>query len=262
MAYVEQGTLVRGSSLREIIELCRRHFPGAAVETVREDGDFVLRVRGGGEDFDSLIVHFEGERVFAAKLPLDAARLEPGPLRLDPSALPRLEPGYRPLWGRLRRVFAELPSVAELRQQLDEGEIAAALVVSCAPLLVAAYARELDSICVLRFPEAVAADRPELAVGDKLLTVNRYRERAGPQRVYAIDLIGDPKGCETWTDFTPLIADFVTRDREALEDHKRVLGDAEWGRVEELAACWRAGPDKRIRDGRPQHAGTPARIEE
>ena len=64
------GTLHRFDSASAIVAHCRRRYPTADVQTGQLDGEFLLTVRSPeGVDFESLIVHFEGEETYAVMLP-------------------------------------------------------------------------------------------------------------------------------------------------------------------------------------------------
>ncbi|MCP3670146.1 MAG: hypothetical protein GY814_06870 [Gammaproteobacteria bacterium] len=69
MGFIEQGTIHRFNSVTELIALCRTQFPSAKASAANNSGDFILRVRGGGLRFDSLIVHSEGSRCYLVMLP-------------------------------------------------------------------------------------------------------------------------------------------------------------------------------------------------
>ena len=57
-----------------MLAFCRDRYPTADVQTGEIDGDFLLLVRGAPAiDFESLIVHFEGEQTYAVMLPPDPA---------------------------------------------------------------------------------------------------------------------------------------------------------------------------------------------
>ena len=71
MKPLPHAKLHRFDSVADLVALCRFRFPGAEVNTANEDGNFVLRVRDGSRRFESLIVHFEGERCYAVELPGD-----------------------------------------------------------------------------------------------------------------------------------------------------------------------------------------------
>lgn len=69
MATEAPNRLQRFDSVAELIERCRARFPGAEIHTENKDGDFLLHVRSGSWHFESLIVHFEGERCYAVMFP-------------------------------------------------------------------------------------------------------------------------------------------------------------------------------------------------
>jgi hypothetical protein len=72
---VRSGTLFRFDSVREMLAGCRSRFPTADVRTENLDGDFFLLVRTAeGVEFESLIVHFEGEGTYAVMLPDPSAQ--------------------------------------------------------------------------------------------------------------------------------------------------------------------------------------------
>jgi hypothetical protein len=70
---VRSATLYRFDSVREILAFCRSRYPTADVRTEDLDGEFMLLVRSSlgieGVEFESLIVHFEGEGTYAVMLP-------------------------------------------------------------------------------------------------------------------------------------------------------------------------------------------------
>jgi hypothetical protein len=60
--------LYRFDSATELVTFCRTRYPAAEVWSGSRGGEFVLQVRGAEVDFESLIVHFEGERTYAVML--------------------------------------------------------------------------------------------------------------------------------------------------------------------------------------------------
>lgn len=73
-ARVQRGTLFRFGSVSEILDFCRERYPTASVRTAERDGDFLLLVRDRTGEFESLIVHFEGEQIYAVMLPNEEQR--------------------------------------------------------------------------------------------------------------------------------------------------------------------------------------------
>jgi len=166
----------------------------------------------------------------------------------------------RDLFGlgqRLRELVGlTFPQRTYLREQLQNGDSHAAVVISTSPLLVAAYSEELDCVAILKFPiELVEGYR--LQVGTKLLTVNTYRSE--PQ--VDAHLVRGPNARDHWTGFNPLIADFVSADDVRIKARKEEITREEWTRAYQLARDYIKAHPGVARDGRPVHAGQPALLE-
>lgn len=69
MQRVLAGTLHRFDSVSAMIDACRRWYRTTDVCAVEVGGEFLLRVGRARDPFESLIVHFEGERTYAVMLP-------------------------------------------------------------------------------------------------------------------------------------------------------------------------------------------------
>lgn len=85
---VAEGTLCRFDSVTEMLAFCRRQYAATAARTSARAGEFVLVVeRADPSRFESLIVHFEGEGVYAVLLPgVTAEAPEPGREEPEPAA--------------------------------------------------------------------------------------------------------------------------------------------------------------------------------
>jgi hypothetical protein len=149
-----------------------------------------------------------------------------------------------------------------LREHLLRGDSRAAVVVSVSPLVVAAFSDDLDAVALLSFPPELA-ERYGLSVGSRLLTVNLYVNvpaAHGDERLYAVDLVPGPAR-SGWSNFMPLIADFVSDDRDRIESRKRGISEEEWSRAERLTQTRIAALGlETARDGRPSAIGMPVRI--
>ena len=65
-----QGTIFRFDSVTAIVAFCRHRYQTRQVHYSSRTGELLLYVdRAGGESFESLIVHFEGEKQYAVLLP-------------------------------------------------------------------------------------------------------------------------------------------------------------------------------------------------
>jgi hypothetical protein len=65
-----QGTIFRFDSVTDIVAFCRNRYQTRQVHCSSRTGELLLYVDcAGGEPFESLIVHFEGEKQYAVLLP-------------------------------------------------------------------------------------------------------------------------------------------------------------------------------------------------
>jgi hypothetical protein len=138
---------------------------------------------------------------------------------------------------------------------LRTGDPRAAVVVSASPLLVAAYAAELDCVALLRFDKKIARHY-RLAAGDRLLAVNTYLEWNfwSPE-----DLTPGPRASGKYKNVAPLIGDFLSDDEEQLTHLKTGVGPSEWTQAETLGVQYLNQFGERARDGRPLLCHLPAK---
>lgn len=147
------------------------------------------------------------------------------------------------------------PWLQGFARRLWRGDSRAAVVVSVAPLLVAAYTDELDCVALLRFPEELVAAYG-LEVGSRLLAVNGYLHGES----VAPDLQEGPATFRRYRNFIPLIAEFLSDDGPRIEFRKAEISEAEWHRARELGEAYLARPEVRVRDGRPLYSWFPASL--
>jgi len=181
-------------------------------------------------------------------------------VRLTDAKLRKLRPelyesGGNPLAWLDRLVGYRATTIFCIGDHLKHGDSRSAVVVSVEPLLVAAYADELDCIAVLRFPDFLARDY-DLHVRDRLLTVNRYA-LGGP---IAADLEQGSLSSARFTNFFPIIADFLTDDLDTLRWRRQKIGEDEWRRTWVLAQRYREKYGDAARDGRPFFSFRPAAV--
>ncbi|MDX2031765.1 MAG: hypothetical protein SF339_13915 [Blastocatellia bacterium] len=143
----------------------------------------------------------------------------------------------------------------QFAEHLRGGVAEAAVVASAAPLLIAAYAGELDCIAMLRF-EGRFAQRNPLRVGTRLLSSTNYLEWNFwlPE-----DLRPGPRASGKYRNFAPLIADFLTEDAGSVERLKTEIPERLWKRVESLGREYLAANGEKARDGRPLLCHLPAK---
>lgn len=183
----------------------------------------------------------------------DTRASNPGQIRYSRAKLKRQRPDLFGLWATVRRLWAPLPQLAFIREQLQYGDSRAAVVVKELPLLVAAYTDELDCVAILRFSKSYRADY-KLTLGSRLLTVNTYK----PGTEYDPDLIPGPNRHHRWVGFTPIIADFVSDDLARIEARKAQITEVEWAKTATLGASYLAAKPGSARDGRALYSTIPA----
>ncbi|MCI0524693.1 MAG: hypothetical protein L0Y75_05460 [Acidobacteria bacterium] len=142
-----------------------------------------------------------------------------------------------------------------VEENLRRGDFRAAVVVSTSPLLIAAYAGELDCIAMLRFTDQLVP-KYDLSVGTQLLAVNLYLEW---NFFLPEDLNPGPRQTGKYGNFAPLIADFLTDDVSLVEEKKAGIAKAEWRRAEALGREYLKRHGEKARDGRPLLCHLPAK---
>lgn len=182
---------------------------------------------------------------------------DPGQLRLSDTKLQELHAELYERKGLMRLLnqpsAEQKEKIARVVSQLQHGDSRAAVVVNAEPLIVAAYTDEMDCVALLRFPDELARNY-QLQPGTRLLTVNSY----GRGAQLAPDLEHGPASYHRWTNFCPIIADFVSDDIVRIGQRKAEISEAEWARTWELAHAYVSKRGWLCRDGRPLLAGTPA----
>ena len=185
---------------------------------------------------------------------------DPGGITLSDEKLRRLQPELFPgppgFFGRLLGHRTD-DGPREYRESLDRhlrlGDSRAAVAVSVAPLIVAAYSDELDCVALLRFPRDLV-ENCRLRVGSRVLTVNTY---GGDGTKRPSDLTPGPRDTRQYDNFRALIADFLTDAADRLAERKQVIDEGEWARAAEMGReQLRRGT--RPRDGRPLHCERPS----
>ena len=199
----------------------------------------------------------------------------PGLIPISQDRLKRIHPELwrlRPwmFWWRSHYKF-DLMIRAQVAEQLRYGLAEPAIVVRLEPLVIACYTEELDCVAHLIYmnktephpeygewyPQGLAQElvqRHRLQVGSRLLSVCTYWPMSQLGR-YAIDLIPGPLARGVYCNFMPYIADFLTVHQQRVEERKRMIGDHEWKRCQELADDYKTHfVDNNFypRDGRPK----------
>ena len=176
-----------------------------------------------------------------------AAASHPGGLTISAERLSELRPDLYTFLHRMRLRFGlDWDQLEYLEGHLQNGDTRAAVVVSVAPLLVAAYTDELDGVAMLEFPIEFV-EGYGLREGTRLLTVNSYTQLHEADD----DVILGPKASGRWNGFNPIIADFVSDDDERIDRIKGKISEAEWQRTYRFGKKYLAQRPNVTRDGRP-----------
>jgi hypothetical protein len=179
---------------------------------------------------------------------------DPGCISLSLKRLMRLEgrqPEVRSWWKWL-----QVNSGGQFEEMLNEhlrlGDSRAACVMSVEPLLVAAYTDELDCIAMLSFPSWLAEEHG-LSVGSRLLSVNTYMRGRG----IAPDLVLGTHQLDRFTNFYPIIADFLSEEHQRIAQRKNEISEYEWDRCTRLGNEHLRTFPNRWRNGYPRYSSEP-----
>lgn len=183
---------------------------------------------------------------------------DPGILRLDTDLLLRFHPEWstRVRW-RFFQPFERFLGIRNpvecVRWHLLLGDRSPAIVASETPFLVAAYSEEQDCIVMLKYDNR-QVEPAFRRVGTRLTTLNLdYSSRHGS---LAADLRPGPKSTGRWSNFLPMIGEFLSRDHERLVQLKSSIPDSWWRRLSKMANDY--DYNLGVRDGRPGLAAQPA----
>ena len=191
----------------------------------------------------------------------DSTASNPGGLALSERKLRVLEPSMSG-WRRVVRKVIGMLLIVDVLDMIDrkvlsehlaKGDARAAVVVSTAPLLVAAYSDDLECVAMLRFP-AKFVDQYSLRLGSQLVTVNTYYS----QFANHADLTFGPGHVDDWSGFFPLIAEFLSDDSFRIEYLTEDIDKTEWDRCRQLGEAYLLERPRVARLGRPRRAHQPA----
>jgi hypothetical protein len=184
----------------------------------------------------------------------------PGALTVSEAKLRVLRPDFHGFSGLRRKVREAVGLDWKQREYIDQhlagGDSRAALVVSVAPLRVAAYTDELDCVAIVAYPDEFVEEYG-LVVGTRLLTVNTYFRNVQPEA----DLVPGPESTGNWSGFHPMIAEFISDDMDRIERRKAEISDEEWRRAYKMGKARLKEQPGLARDGRPPYSGEAAKAE-
>lgn len=148
--------------------------------------------------------------------------------------------GFRSLInsGFAEKFYSDM-QIDYVSRALCYGDTQPAVVVSLAPLLIAAYSDEMDAVVMLSFPDELA-EKYSLSVGARLTTSNVYfyGERC------AEDIFPGAAFTRRYADFMPIVQLFVGKNDDKIREKVKLFDEAVWQKAEQCAAEHRrAHPD-------------------
>jgi len=136
-------------------------------------------------------------------------------------------------------------SRTRIKEHMLYGDSQPAVVISKHPLIIAAYSEDIDCVVLLNFPEGYT-EFYNLGIKSKLVAVNTYLRTEEFQK----DITPGPNCHNTWTGYTPIIAEFITDDVNALENKKQEIDNEIWEYVYKLGIEHQKNKPGTYRDGR------------
>ena len=141
--------------------------------------------------------------------------------------------------------------LSRLQEHARNGDCQPAVVIALNPVIVAAYADELDDVALLRFNEPFIA-KLGLTVGTCLISANAYFDQTG--RTHANDIMEGERSHGRYVNFHPVILNFITRDGKLLEQLRARIPQEAWERAYELGVKKLADHPGLLRHGSPFRA--------
>lgn len=118
-------------------------------------------------------------------------------------------------------------------QRIDDymtnGDTQPAIVYSVKPLIISAYSDEMDGVVFLEFPDRLA-EMYNLHTGMRLVTSNVYN--CGFK--IAKDINTGAGYLKRYTDFTPIVQLFLTKDEDYVMKRTELFDENVWDRVKQL----------------------------
>lgn len=152
----------------------------------------------------------------------------PGNFKLSKSKLKALRPD---IFSLKQLLCSEKDTPSFIEEQLAQGDIQPAVVVSTNPLLVACYSDDMDAVVLMCLPTDYGMYR-YYEIGTRLLCVNAYDMLDKGRK--NMDIIEGPHSSHEHSLFGPIIADLFTDDIKRLESIKVMIPDEVWKYVESL----------------------------
>lgn len=155
----------------------------------------------------------------------DSYATNPGGVSLSPRKF-KEACKYVPLMNKLLLMgqAAKDSTFEAVDQWLRLGATNPAVVISLNPLIVSAYALDVDAVLFLKFPDELA-DIYSLTVGTRLATSNFF------QQWEPKDIIQGEYSTHMYSSFTPIVQLFLSDDVEKIRENTEMIAEDEWGRL-------------------------------
>lgn len=114
-----------------------------------------------------------------------------------------------------------------LTDQLMNGDLQPAMVMSTSPLRIAVYSDEFDGTLLLSFPDSFASSY-DLHEGDRLAATCAYYAQAFTNHGAGKDIFPGPKTTGKWADLLPVIPLFLAEDEAAAREKVNELTPELW----------------------------------
>ncbi|GAA0691798.1 MULTISPECIES: hypothetical protein [Clostridium] len=180
----------------------------------------------------------------------------PGELTLSNQKLKQLRPDLYGILGLICKAKDKyclgFTKIEKIKAHIYYGDSQPAVVISLKPLIVAAYSEDLDCILPLKFPNKFVKNY-KLKEKSRLLTINIYSEI----KDLAKDIILGKNHSGLWGNFSPIIAEFVSNDKNLIEKNKKIFNEDLWEYVYKLGLEYLELYPNTYRDGRPLIAFIP-----
>ena len=161
---------------------------------------------------------------------------------------PMLRSFFRELSKEEKVTFLDDYWTNRFEEHLLMGAANAAYVVATEPeFLVSALSTDNDDVLLLSFSKEIVGPH-DLKVGDPLLSVNTY---ALKEELTDPDLVDGENSTGLYGSFYPLIAQFLSEDKNAIRATMLQLPEEEWVRVEELTHRRQEQDRFNVRPGNP-----------
>lgn len=167
----------------------------------------------------------------------------PGSIKLSPFKLRKIKKMIC-ITRREKEYFKKrIPAV---REYVALGDTQPAYVMSVSPLVISAYSDEMDAVVMLRFPDELATQY-KLSVGDRLVTVNTYRNL--DKNGIAPDIFVGENYLNRYSNCAPIVPLFISGSTKLMKQKLSLFDEEQWAMVREKSLEYASAHPDLMRDG-------------